>query len=159
IEESRKQSFPLILKPRFGKGSRGIEIVPNEEVLHNIISRISIEEQSNYILQEIINGDEYGLDIVNDFQRKFATVHVRKKIKMSNGETHVAITQSNENWLEWARRLSLLVQSQGTVDIDLMVRGNDRYIIDINHRFGGGYIFSHLAGARTPNAYVSWLTG
>lgn len=33
------------------------------------------------------------------------------------------------------------------------------YVIDINPRFGGGYPFSHLAGARIPNAYVAWAAG
>lgn len=151
--------FPLIAKPRYGKGSRGQFILKSFNDLQNFNKKMKDENEMNetYIYQEFINGDEYGLDIINDFHSKYAGTFVRKKFSMKNGETFEAITQSKEGWDDIAQLLSKNLNHQGTVDIDFMVQNNKKFLIDINHRFGGGYIFSHVAGANLPRTFISWL--
>lgn len=51
--------FPAILKPRFGSGSRGIHMILNEEELHRALKAI---EGEAYVLEECIEGEEYGVD-------------------------------------------------------------------------------------------------
>lgn len=77
---------------------------------------------------------------------------------MKNGETFEAITQSKEGWDEIAQILGKNLKHQGPVDVDFMVQNNKKYLIDINHRFGGGYIFSHVAGANLPRTFINWLS-
>ena len=43
------------------------------------------------------------------------------------------------------------------MDLDLFKTDNGYYILEMNPRFGGGYPFSHAAGANLPLALVSWL--
>ena len=49
----------------------------------------------------------------------------------------------------------------GLIDADVIMdeKGQEPYVIDINARFGGGYPFSHLAGADVPRAYVLFAEG
>ncbi|MDK2842452.1 MAG: carbamoyl-phosphate synthase large subunit [Anaerophaga sp.] len=151
--------FPLIAKHRYGKGSRGQSIINSHDSLIDYIKKNEQKKAENepYIFQQFINGDEYGLDIVNDFHSRYAGIFVRKKYSMKNGETFEAITQSKEGWEEIARTLSQNLKHQGSVDVDFIVQNNKKYLIDINHRFGGGYIFSHVAGANLPHTFINWL--
>lgn len=143
-EEIERLRFPLIMKPRFGKGSRGVSVFKNKESLR----QKEIDFNGEYIFQEMIEGTEFGLDIVNDFQGNFAGVLVRRKFEMKNGETYKAVTQPPEKWHEFAKKISGALRHQGTIDADIMCAGDEPYLIDINFRFGGGYAFSHLAMRR-----------
>ena len=49
-------TFPAILKPRFGSGSRGIHMIQNKEALDLAL------ENEEYVLEECVPGEEYGVD-------------------------------------------------------------------------------------------------
>ena len=112
------------------------------------------------IIQERIDGPEYGLDVVCDLHRDYAGVLARRKITMRAGETDRAESVAPGGLADVARRIAEAVPHAGTIDVDVMVAADDTpYVIDVNPRFGGGYPFSHLAGARIPDAYVAWAAG
>jgi len=50
------RSFPLIVKPRVGRGSRGIVLVRNQEELDHQ------ERSVELIVQEYLPGEEYSVD-------------------------------------------------------------------------------------------------
>ncbi|MFW5879920.1 MAG: ATP-grasp domain-containing protein [bacterium] len=163
VEELHSNSridFPLIAKPRYGKGSRGQIILDSYNSLQKLMDGIDfkIEKDQTYIFQQYINGSEFGLDIVNDFHSNPAATFVREKHSMQNGETFEATTRPSKGWERIGKLLSKNLNHQGTVDVDFIVENNRKYLIDINHRFGGGYIFSHIAGANLPKTFINWLT-
>ena len=47
----------------------------------------------------------------------------------------------------------------GTLDCDVFVQGNTCSVLEMNPRFGGGYPFSHAAGANVPAAMIAWANG
>lgn len=52
-------SYPAILKPRYGSGSRGIYMVESREQLQEALQSVAGEA---YVLEECIAGEEYGVD-------------------------------------------------------------------------------------------------
>ena len=58
-EEKLTLSFPVLLKPRYGSGSRGIFFVNSLEELKQDMEKCLGEE---YLLEEYVDGEEYGLD-------------------------------------------------------------------------------------------------
>lgn len=52
-------AFPAILKPRFGSGSRGIHMLNRREELERALQEA---EGESYVLEECIEGEEYGVD-------------------------------------------------------------------------------------------------
>lgn len=151
--------FPLIAKPRYGKGSRGQHIIDSPNSLKEYLNNSNVEVcmDETYIFQQFIKGDEYGLDIINDFNSNYVSTFVRQKYSMKNGETFEAITKPQDEWVGIAKILSKNINHQGSIDVDFMVQDNIKYLIDINHRFGGGYIFSHAAGADLPRTFINWF--
>lgn len=70
--------YPVILKPRYGSGSRGIMIADNEEELEDILTDME-DVDEDYIVEECLDGDEYGVDAVVT-EGKLHIVLIRYKI-------------------------------------------------------------------------------
>ncbi len=165
-------SYPLIIKPRWGMGSIGIYTAENKneleilykkvknEILKTYLKFESKEDLNNAVLiQEKLDGQEYGLDIVNDLNKNYVTTFVKRKSAMRSGETDRAVTEDNPSLEKFGEKISLALQHIGNLDTDCFVVDNKPLILEMNCRFGGGYPFSHLAGANIPQAIIHWLNG
>lgn len=165
--------FPLMLKPRFGMGSIGLFQADNElelKVFYNKIETIirqTYAKHANFkcdpqtvIIEEKICGDEYGLDILNDFDGNFVGCVPKKKLQMRSGETDMAITVRSHQLEEFARYISNNLKHIGNLDVDLIRDQDGRFFaLDLNARFGGQYPFAQIAGANYPLQIIKWLQG
>jgi carbamoyl-phosphate synthase large subunit len=164
--------FPLIVKPRWGMGSIGILIAENRTELEPIYYKVQNEVNNTYLkyeserdinhsvlIQEKLCGYEYGLDVINDLSCHYITTLVKKKIAMRYGETDSAVTEKNEKICTIGARLSSSLKHVANLDVDCFLVDDVPCILELNCRFGGGYPFSHLAGANIPLAIIKWLKG
>lgn len=164
--------FPLVLKPRWGSGSLNVEIVNDEKELGlayewlktrlktSSLNYLNLSNSHNTILiQEKIEGQEYGMDILNDFQGKHYDSFVRKKLSMRSGETDRAITVKNKAFSHMGQILAEATKHIGMMDCDFFLVGEKIYFLEMNPRFGGGYPLSHEGGINVPQIYIEWLKG
>ena len=156
LDEIPSDAFPLIIKAAFGRGSRGNAVVSCPE---DIPERHRNAPAGTWMAQQLVLGDEYGLDLVNDLEGNPRAVLQRKKARMRNGETDIAETTSEPEISVAATLLAAKLRHSGLVDVDIMRTADNLYLLDVNPRFGGGYIFNHAAGANVPKAIVAWLAG
>ncbi len=165
-------NFPMIVKPRWGSGSIGLEFVDNpsqlklafdflkEKLFSTILGRVSQNDIENCIvIQSAVKGCEYGMDVVNDFNGNNIGVFLKKKMKMRSGETDMAQSCRNNFLEEIGRKIASSLRHKGMLDCDLFLDGGNAYVIDMNPRFGGGYPFTHCAGVDVPRAYIYWTNG
>lgn len=171
--EHRNIHYPLILKPRWGMGSLSIYVADNQEELCVLYKKVNNQIQENYLkyesantpeqnvlIQEMLYGQEYGIDIINDLRGNYQTSIVKKKIAMRAGETDCAMTVQMKPLEKCGEKLSKNLRHIGNLDVDVISsQENKPYIIDMNARFGGGYPFSHCAGVDLPGAIIMWLEG
>src|SRR5699024_1576733 len=81
LQESQVR-FPLIIKPRWGMGSIAIFKADNNDELTVFYAKVKRQIKASYlkyeseldpdhsvIIQEFLNGQEYGLDIINDLEK------------------------------------------------------------------------------------------
>lgn len=170
--ENETIAFPLIIKPRWGQGSIATEIVYDDielnhayKLLSSKIKNTSISHietlsfDNTLLIQEFIKGQEYGVDCINDLKGSSKAVIIKKKIAMRAGETDAAVTVLDDAINEVITRLGNMIKHISIIDIDVIKRDGNVYIIDINPRFGGGYPFSQAAGVNLPKAILDWYFG
>jgi len=163
----------IVIKNRYGSGSSGLTFATQdtldqdlEEAATVVRDRLGalIPDRSaalqSLAVQPRIHGVEYGMDVVSNFTEEFAAVLVRRKIGMRGGETDQATSEPAERFTALGAKIAAAIPHVGLIDTDVIEDADGRlWLIDINPRFGGGYPFSHLAGADVPAAYVGWSRG
>lgn len=165
-------NFPVIIKPRWGMGSIGVFRADDESELRTMYTAArekvfvsylkyesAIDADRCILIQELLEGQEYGLDVINDLDGRFVTTVVKKKLAMRAGETDSASVVGSDELFEIGRRLSLALKHRGNLDVDVFMTSEGPQILEMNARFGGGYPFSHLSGVNLPRQIVSWLSG
>lgn len=162
--------FPIVLKPRWGSGSIGIEFVNDIEELREVYASLlkkikktilaTASIGSDYILiQQKIDGQEYGMDVMNDLNGHNRAVSVKKKLAMRAGETDKAITVDNPTIRSIGRTIGKNLKHIGNLDVDVFEKDGEYFILELNPRFGGGFPFSYEAGVNFPKAIIEWLKG
>jgi carbamoyl-phosphate synthase large subunit len=170
--KSGQLKFPLVVKPRWGSASIGIEFPETLEELEliyrlltiklkkTILAEVSSQDLDHAILiQEMIKGEEYGMDVLNDFNGKYFGTFVRQKILMRAGETDKAISVIDHEFEKLGRTIGENLNHIGNLDCDVFKYQNKLYVLELNPRFGGGYPFSHEAGHNAAKIFVEWLKG
>jgi carbamoyl-phosphate synthase large subunit len=164
--------FPLVVKPRWGSASLGIEYPEDDEelemtyhLLRKRLPRTSVasvsmtDAERSVLIQERLCGQEYGLDIVNDLDGRYVTTFVRRKFVMRGGETDQAITVASEELVALGATIGRALGHVGNLDCDVLMSDERCDILELNPRFGGGYPFSHIAGANLPAMLIAWASG
>jgi carbamoyl-phosphate synthase large subunit len=164
--------LPLAIKPRWGTASIGIEYPESLEelemawrlsqlrLMRTILSGPSASDRERCLLaQERLSGSEFGLDVVNDLQGRYVGTFIRCKLSMRAGETDQAVTVFHPQLERLGRQIGEALGHIGNLDCDVFVDGGKCQVLEMNPRFGGGYPFSHSAGANLPAALLAWAEG
>jgi len=170
--DARELALPLVIKPRWGSASIGIAYVedPNDlaptcqfirrQLARSILAEASAGDLEHAILiQERIAGQEYGLDVVNDLDGRHVGTFARCKLAMRAGETDRAVTVRNAELDRLGAVIAQRLRHVGNLDCDVFLAEDRPYVLELNPRFGGGYPFSHAAGADLPAALIAWARG
>ena len=90
--EKKIIQFPLIVKPRFGCGSISIAVAENREELVFLYKKVARDVEKNYlkyesatseykcIIQQCLDGQEYGADLIHDLNGNPCNIIIRRKI-------------------------------------------------------------------------------
>lgn len=150
-------TFPLMVKPRRGFGSRNLFCARNVKELE-----VFFQYDSDMLIQEMLTGQEHHLDILNDLHGQVLAVVPKRKVAMRSGETDQAEICDAPGLIDFGVHLGTVLGRLGHVgplDVDLFLQDNQYVILELNPRFGGGYPLSHLAGADFPRLVLSMIRG
>lgn len=153
--ERKIMNFPVFVKPINGSASLNINKIDNSETLNQIL-----ENNKNLIIQEYIDGKEYGIDVYVDLiSEKVVSIFIKEKIKMRSGETDKSISIKNDKIFDLIKNFVEEMGYVGPIDIDLFEKDGDYYISEVNPRFGGGYPHAYMAGCNFPKYILNNIKG
>lgn len=142
-EAVQKHGLPLFMKPRFGAGSVSSHVINYEAEIQSIVRN----ENEDFILQPYIEGTEYGINAYVDFvSGKLTELFVLKKIRMRAGETEKSVSIHNEPITKIVKQVCNTLAFRGPIDIDILEKDGNYFILEINPRFGGAYPHTHNCG-------------
>ncbi|ANE03078.1 ATP-grasp domain-containing protein [Corynebacterium crudilactis] len=147
-------NFPLILKPKSGSSSIGVNVVNSNEELQFLLPRTN-----DPMIQELISGEEYTADCFCDFDGKVISIVPRLRIATRGGEILKGKIVKDMEIINSVRSLleTLPMPGHSTVQCFKTERGIE--FIEVNPRFGGGAPMSIAAGANSCERLIDLLAG
>jgi carbamoyl-phosphate synthase large subunit len=140
---------PLMLKPRGGSSSVGIRRI------EQVADMPDLDELDNYVVQELLDGEEYTVNIFVDDAGALVTAVPHRRIEVRGGEVSKGVTRRHPSLEKAARAVvEALPGMRGALCFQAIVdEEGEARIFEINARFGGGFPLAHRAGA----PFSAWL--
>lgn len=147
-------SFPVFIKPLDGSSSINAFRVNNQEELDFFFSYID-----KPIVQEMMFGEEYTIDVFLDFDGNIISVVPRQRIATRSGEIVKGKIVKDIKLIEDVKRLMKVLKPIGHITVQCMKTTQGIQYIEINPRFGGGAPMAIKAGADSCKFLYRLLMG
>lgn len=139
--------FPAIAKPIGGSASVGIRRYRSADEYR------SDPPGEDFILQELLEGHEYTVNVFCDARGTFRCAVPHRRIEIRSGEVSKGRTERRDDLTEIAKRIATLPGARGAFCFQAILTERGPVVFEINARFGGGYPLAHRAGGK----FVRWL--
>jgi carbamoyl-phosphate synthase large subunit len=148
-------NYPVFVKPVKGSASININKVISKEEIERLFNRFD-----NLIIQEFMDGIEYGADVYIDMNSgEPVSIFTKEKIKMRAGQTDKSVSVKDEKLFQLIKDFVKKVGFRGIIDIDIFKVNDQYYFSEVNPRFGGGYPHAYECGMNVPKMIVNNLSG
>lgn len=134
-----KIEYPVIVKPRVGCRSIGVQLVHSKEE-----AIIAMDSVSSPIIQEYINGDEYTCTVAVSGETISDVLCLKRDLR--SGDTFRAFPVKNEVIENYVRNIASSIGIQGSCNFQLRMDGNIPKLFEINSRFSGTTPFCSYLG-------------
>lgn len=146
-------SFPIMAKPRYGKGSRDIMLLDNNDDIKYITSKMK-----DLIFQEYLPGTEYTIDVLSDLEKRALMAVPRIRIQTKAGISTKGRVLKNRKIEDECKQIADFIGIRGPCCIQMKEDENGIVkLVEINPRMGGGTIFTTLAGANFPMMLIDLI--
>ena len=145
-------NFPLIVKPRFGLGSRDVYEIRNKEEF------FLVNRMKNPLVQEMNQGQEYTIDTFCDGKELISAVP-RKRIETKAGISYKGQTVRDEVLINYASKINKKLNIKGPANIQCFKNGDEVRFTEINPRFSGGLPLTIESGVNTPLLALKMAAG
>lgn len=128
-----QSGFPLIAKPRIGKGAKGVIFINNHEELNECI------KLKNYVIEEVVGtmDSEYTVGCYCDKSGKLVDVIIMKRV-LKDGTTYKAEVVDDLQIKAEAEKICEAFKPRGPLNIQLRINSEGKPVcFELNVRFSG----------------------
>jgi len=155
VDPNKIIEFPLIAKPRFGKGSKGVVKIDNDDDLKYVQSK-----NDNLIFQEYLPGTEYTIDVLSDLEGEPIIAVPRIRLQTKAGISTIGKIVKDDSISETCKSIAKYLKIIGPCCIQMKeTKDGILKVVEVNPRLGGGTIFTALAGANFPSMILDMVKG
>jgi carbamoyl-phosphate synthase large subunit len=146
--------LPLFVKPRCGRGSVGA---------FRARTRAELEFFVNYVedpvIQEYLDGPEYTIDLLCDFEGRPVSVVPRERVVIRAGVIDRGRTVRDQELINLALGCARVFPFHGPVNVQCRMLHGTPTVFEINPRFSGGIPLTIAAGADFPRMVLEMTLG
>jgi carbamoyl-phosphate synthase large subunit len=151
-------TYPVIVKPRTGSGSRDISTVVSPDELKAALSMT--EPGSRFLVQEYLPGEEYSIDVLSDTDGRVVAGVPRIRARVDSG---VSVAGRTMHDCELERFGATVAATVGLTYIsNVQVRrdhAGDPALLEVNPRAPGSLSLTVASGVDMPRLALSALRG
>jgi carbamoyl-phosphate synthase large subunit len=149
-------SFPVVVKPRAGRGSVGVHLAQNARELEHELGR-----GEDLLIQEYVDGPEFTVDILTDQDGLVVSAVPRERLMTKAGMCVKGRTVSRPQLLELSVRVAeaFPLTPRGNLQFKQSRRDGEYYLIEVNPKFGAGLPLTTAAGVNMPLLLLKRLQG
>lgn len=138
------EKYPQFIKPRFGVGSRDNFIIHNSEMMLKFYELYGDKE--DFITQDFLEGDHWNVDVLVE-DGEFVCAVPRRDIRQKSGNPVIVEVVDYKELSRFSCLVQQALSIKSVFNLEVFEVDNGKFVInEINVRFGGGIIFSALAG-------------
>jgi carbamoyl-phosphate synthase large subunit len=149
--DAGEATYPAIVKPRHGRGSRGLAFLDGAADLRAYLGTAA-KDADQYIVQERLRGPEFTTSVVVGLDGKLLAI-VPKEAADKRGITQVGITRSVPAIDELCRAITEKMDPRGPFNVQLILDGTPR-VIEINPRYSTTMALTLASGVNEVDAVL-----
>ena len=148
--------FPVLVKARFGFGSRNIFRARDRSELDFFLAYSPVEP----MVQALCEGDEFSIDVFCDLEARCLNAIPRSMIESAGGESIKGMTVRDAELIEVGREVAETLGIVGPATVQCFRTAPGRHeVTDVNLRFGGAFPLPLAAGGAYPALALALAQG
>jgi len=150
--EQKNLKFPIIGKPSYGFGSKGLIILKSKQDLNQLTNNQPVCE---YLwLPFLYSYEEFSIDFAISFSGKISPITIRKRIRTAGGFAVISENENNDIIERKTLRLAKILRELGgcgIFNVQVLRYGEGLlHFSDINPRIGTSSVFTLGVGVNLP---------
>jgi carbamoyl-phosphate synthase large subunit len=146
LPEVDRIPYPIFVKPRTnGRGSVGVHKICNAAEF--LVWKDRVEDP---IYNEFVEGEEYTIDVLTDFEGRVLAVLPRRRVEVKAGVSYKGLTVRDPEMIRMGKLIAEKAGILGPANIQCFKTPRGLIFFEINARFSGTLAFSIAAGLNSP---------